>query len=174
MVPVRRDTLWLPDMDAMIRLFEPQDADAFAALNLAWIEDEFEIEQSDRDQLERPQETILGQGGQIIIAEIDGEVCGCGAVLPAHLQPDDGKFYVEIVKMAAKPDMRGKGIGRKVMTRLIEEARSMGADGIWLETSDRLVAATHLYRSTGFRELADTEMWPTPYQRCNSQLIMEL
>lgn len=161
-------------MDVLIRPFEPQDARAFAALNLAWIEDEFEIEQSDRDQLERPQETILAKGGQIIIAEIDGEVCGCGAVLPAHLQPDNGKFYVEIVKMAAKPDMRGKGIGRKVMTRLIEEARLMNADGIWLETSDKLQAATHLYRSTGFRDLSENELWPTPYQRCNSQLIMEL
>lgn len=160
-------------MDVVIRQFEPGDAKAFADLNLIWIEDEFTIEPSDRDQLERPGETILARGGQIIIAEIDGEVCGCGAVLPAHLQPSDGKFYVEIVKMAAKPGLRGKGIGRKIMTRLIEEARSMGSDGIWLETSDKLVAATHLYRTTGFRDLGEGELWPTPYERCNSQMIME-
>lgn len=160
-------------MDVLIRPFEARDASAFAALNLIWIEDEFEIEQSDRDQLERPEETILAKGGQIIVAEYDGEVCGCGAVLPAHLQPSDGKYFVEIVKMAAKPDMRGKGIGRKIMSRLIEAARSMDADGIWLETSDKLVAATRLYRSTGFRDLGEGELWPTPYQRCNSQMILE-
>ncbi|QLC21116.1 GNAT family N-acetyltransferase [Parasphingopyxis sp. CP4] len=160
-------------MDVVIRRFEAGDAKAFADLNLIWIEDEFTIEPSDRDQLERPDDTILAKGGQIIIAEIDGEVCGCGAVLPAHLQPSDDKFFVEIVKMAAKPDLRGKGIGRKIMTRLIEEARSMGADGIWLETSDKLVAATYLYRSSGFRDLGEGELWPTPYQRCNSQMIME-
>ena len=161
-------------MEPLIRPFRPGDAAAFAQLNLAWIEDEFSIEESDRAQLEQPEETILAKGGQILVAEIDGEVCGCGAVLPAHLQPDSGKYYVEIVKMAAKPGMRGRGIGRAVMDQLIEAARAMGADGIWLETSDRLEAANRLYRSSGFRELAENEFWPTPYQRCNAQLVMEL
>jgi len=48
-----------------------------------------------------------------------------------------GKFYAGIVKMAEKKDMRGKGIGKAIIERLIEGARKMDADGIWIETSDR-------------------------------------
>jgi GNAT superfamily N-acetyltransferase len=157
----------------LIRRFEPADAKAFADLNLAWIEDEFAIEPSDRAQLDDPVAAILADGGQIIVAEIDGEVCGCGAVLPAHAQPVPGKRYAEIVKMAAKEGMRGQGIGRAVLNRLIEEARAMGMDGIWLETSNKLAAAQHLYRTSGFRDLAPDEFWPTPYGRCNAQLILD-
>lgn len=158
----------------LIRRFEPRDRDAFAALNLAWIEDEFAVEESDRAQLDDPEASIIAKGGRIMVAEIDGEVCGCGAVLPAHTQPIPGKHYAEIVKMAARADMRGKGIGRAILMRLIEEARIMGADGIWLETSNRLAAAQHLYRSAGFRDLEEEEFWPTPYGRCNAQLVLEL
>ncbi len=156
-----------------IRLFEARDAEAFAALNLAWIEEHFALEESDRYQLENPQQAIIGKGGRIVVAEIDGGVVGCGAVLPAHTQPAPGKFYVEIVKMAARADVRGQGIGRAVIDRLIGEARAMGADGIWLETARQLEAAMRLYRRVGFRPLGEDEFWPTPYSRCNSQFLLE-
>ncbi|WP_299326691.1 GNAT family N-acetyltransferase [Parasphingopyxis sp.] len=161
-------------MTVRIRDFQPDDAPAFAALNLAWIDEIFEVEPSDRAQLEDPQSAIIAKGGRIAIAEIDGRVCGCGAVLPAHIQPVPDKYYVEIVKMAAAEDMRGRGIGRAVLDRLIEDAREMGADGIWLETSNKLAAAQHLYRTSGFRDLDDDAFWPTPYGRCNAQLVLEL
>lgn len=157
----------------LIRSFQSSDSKAFACLNLAWIEEGFEIEETDRAQLNDPQKSIIAKGGRIIVAEIDGEVCGCGAVLPAHIQPVSGKHYVEIVKMAAKKGMRGHGIGSAVMTRLLEEARALNADGIWIETSNKLAAANRLYRSSGFRELSREEFWPTPYSRCNTQLVLE-
>ena len=157
----------------LVRSFQSSDSKAFADLNLMWIEEEFEIEESDREQLHDPQNSIIAKGGRIIVAEIDGEVCGCGAVLPAHIQPVPGKHYVEIVKMAAKKGMRGHGIGGAVMAKLLEEARALNADGIWIETSDKLAAANRLYRSSGFRELRDEEFWPTPYSRCNTQLVLE-
>ena len=157
----------------LIRPFETRDSKAFADLNLAWIDEGFVVEHSDREQLVDPEGSIIGKGGRIIIAEINDEVCGCGAVLPAHIQPFPGKHYVEIVKMAAKADMRGHGIGGAVMARLIDEARAMQADGIWIETAAKLTAANRLYRSSGFRELAHKEFWPTSYGRCNTQLLLE-
>lgn len=157
----------------LIRPFETRDRKAFADLNLAWIEEGFIVEESDREQLNDPETSIIAKGGRIIVAETDGEIRGCGAVLPAHIQPVPGKHYVEIVKMAAKADMRGRGIGGAVMARLIEEARAMRADGIWIETAEKLVAANRLYRSSGFRELTRQEFWPTPYSRCNTQLLLD-
>lgn len=157
----------------LIRSFEPRDRKAFADLNLAWIEEGFVVEESDREQLNDPEASILTKGGRIVVAEIAGEVCGCGAVLPAHIQPFPGKYYVEIVKMAAKAGMRGHGIGGAVMAQLIAEARAMKANGIWIETAEKLVAANRLYRSSGFHELTSQEFWPTPYSRCNTQLLLD-
>jgi GNAT superfamily N-acetyltransferase len=157
----------------IVRHLEPAELPAFIDLNLAWIERDFAMEESDRNQLYRAKEEILGKGGAIIGAEDGREIIGCGAVLPAHVQPVPGKFFAEIVKMATADGQQGKGIGRAVIERLIEEARAMGADGIWIETSDRLDAANHLYRKAGFRNLSADEFWPTPYNRCSVQMLME-
>ena len=66
------------------------------------------------------------------------------------------------------------GIGSKILARLIEFARENDGDAIWLETNDQLEAATHLYRKTGFRDLTGEDAWPTPYERCNMQMVMDL
>jgi len=161
-------------MPAIARLFEPSDKQAFIDLNLDWIEESFVVEQSDRDQLEELETTILGTGGQIVVAELDGKVVGAGAILPPHHDPEDGQKWLEIVKMAAQKDLRGQGIGRAVLEALINEGRAMGGDAIWLETNADLKAATRLYERCGFRHLKKDELWPTPYARCNVQMALAL
>ena len=161
-------------MPTTTRLYQPKDKQAFIDLNLDWIEESFVVEDSDRDQLERLETTILGTGGQIIIAELDGQVVGTGAIMPPHHEPGDGRKWLEIVKMAAQKDLRGQGIGQAVLEALIAEGRSMGADAIWLETNSDLKAATRLYERCGFRHLSGEELWPTPYARCNVQMVLYL
>ena len=161
-------------MPTITRPYRPTDKKAFIDLNLAWIEESFAVEDSDRNQLERLEETILAVGGNIAIAELDGEVVGTGAILPPHHDPGDGRKWLEIVKMAARKDLRGQGIGRAVLEALIAEARSMNADAIWLETNSDLKAATILYEKSGFVHLKADELWPTPYARCNLQMVLNL
>jgi len=132
------------------------------------------LEASDREQLEELEASILGKGGRIVIAELDGVVVGTGAILPPHHEPDDGRKWLEIVKMAARKDLRGQGIGRAVMDALIVQARAMAADAIWLETNADLKAAVRLYERSGFRHLGADELWPTPYARCNVQMALLL
>ncbi|CAN0598983.1 unnamed protein product, partial [Laminaria digitata] len=86
----------------------------------------------------------------------------------------DGRKWLEIVKMAARKDLRGQGIGQAVMAALIEQARDMDADAIWLETNADLTAAIRLYERNGFRHLGPDELWPTPYARCNVQMVLTL
>ncbi len=108
------------------------------------------------------------------MAEQDGLVVGTGAILPPHHDPDDGRSWLEIVKMAARKDLRGMGIGRTVMDALIAQAEAMDADAIWLETNADLKAAVRLYERSGFRHLGADELWPTPYARCNVQMVLLL
>lgn len=153
----------------MVRDYTPADATAFRDLNLAWVEKFFTVEAEDRAQLEDPQTHILDKGGAILIAEHDGEPVGTVGLVPGH---EEG--VLELIKMSARSDVQGKGIGRALMQAAIAKSREMGARAIWLETNTKLEAALALYRNSGFRELSGDELTETPYDRCNCQMLLEL
>ena len=151
--------------ELLIRTFEARDADAFRSLNEAWIEKYFGIEEQDRLTLNHPVEKIIAPGGQIYMAFLDGEAVGCCALV----MMDDGVY--EIAKMAVKEDLRGKGVGRKVLEHTIAQARALGARKLYLETNSRLKNAIHLYEAVGFKHIAPV---PSPYVRADVFMELEL
>lgn len=155
--------------DVIVREYTAADAAAFRDLNLAWVEAFFTVEAEDRAQLEDPQTHILDPGGAILIAEYNGEAVGTAGLVPGH-----GEGVLELIKMSARTDVQGKGIGRALMEAAIAKSRDMGAAQIWLETNTKLAAALALYRKVGFRELTGDEVTPTPYDRCNCQMLLDL
>lgn len=157
-----------------LRPYAPVDRDAFIALNLDWIQDYFSVEPSDEDQLNRLEVSILGRGGRILVAEEGGAVVGVGAIVPPHHDPKDGRRWFEVIKMATDRSRRGQGIGRGVLRGLIDEAKALDGDALWLETNGRLEPALRLYLSEGFQSLQREDWWPTPYTRCDRQMILEL
>ena len=157
-----------------LRPYAPVDRDAFIALNLDWIQDYFSVEPSDEDQLNRLESSILGRGGRILIAEDGGAVVGVGAIVPPHHDPKDGRRWFEVIKMATDRRRRGQGIGHGVLKGLIDEAKALEVDALWLETNARLEPALRLYQSEGFQFLPPEAWWPTPYTRCDRQMILEL
>ena len=157
-----------------IRPFAPADAPAFAALNRRWIEEMFGMEEKDVRQLEHPKDAILDPGGFIVVADADGWIMGTGAILPAANPPDDGRNWMEVIKMATDVATQGRGIGSAVLAKLLEFAREQGADAVWLETNEKLEAATALYEKFGFSKLEGEDVWPSPYDRCNLQMVLEL
>lgn len=152
-----------------VRAYRPDDAHAFRDLNLAWVAAYFTVEAEDRAQLEDPQTYILDKGGAILIAELAGEVVGTVGLVPGH-----GDGVLELIKMSARSDVQGKGIGHALMDAAVAQARRMGATRIWLETNTVLAAALALYRKSGFRELSGDELTETPYDRCNCQMVLDL
>ncbi len=63
--------------------------------------------------------------------------------------------------MYVLPTYRGRGIGRAIINRLIDDARSTGYCQLRLESLKFLDAAHSLYRSVGFHEIdpyADNSM----------------
>jgi len=64
---------------------------------------------------------------------------------------DDG--IGEIKRMFIKPDQRGRGLSRVLLSRLLEEARVLHYHTLRLDTLTRLTAANALYRSMGFYEI---------------------
>jgi GNAT superfamily N-acetyltransferase len=59
----------------------------------------------------------------------------------------------ELQRMYVPPSFRGKGLGRAILNRLIEDARSIGYTRLKLESLEFLEAAHSLYRSVGFHEI---------------------
>ena len=141
-----RHWVGLPER-APVRIVEyrPAFKKHFAALNYQWLEEDFAIEEIDRQMLEDPNGFILRRGGAIMFAVHGDDVVGTCALL----MRDDGN--VELVKMAVAPSFRGRGIGRMLTLQVIDRAKSLGARKIVLATSPRLLVANVLYKSLGFK-----------------------
>jgi putative acetyltransferase len=82
------------------------------------------------------------------VATDDHEPVACGAV--RLIEPGTA----EIKRMYVVPAARGRRIGAAVLTALEEEARTLGATRVVLETGERLTAAVALYRRAGFTPIA--------------------
>ncbi|HEX4712499.1 GNAT family N-acetyltransferase [Phenylobacterium sp.] len=138
--------------------FAAEHAQAFRALNEAWISKYFAIEAKDREVLDDPHGKIIAKGGRIFMALKDGDAVGCVALMKMA----DGGY--EVAKMTVSETVRGCGLGRLLMERCIEAAAQDGAPRLYLETNSSLAPALALYRATGFRDLAPAE---TEYVRAD-------
>lgn len=143
--------------------YEPHHAEAFRTLNEEWIVANFTMEEADRRILGDPEGEILARGGHVLIALVDGRPAGTCALVVM----DDPEYDFELVKMAVSPAVRGRGVGRMLAEAALERARSVGARGVYLESSSRLKPAIALYESLGFRDVAGGE---SPYARCDTRM----
>ncbi|QIL21595.1 GNAT family N-acetyltransferase [Thermomonas sp. HDW16] len=126
--------------------FEPRWRADFAALNIEWLEQWFEVEAYDREVLQHPERYILAGGGYILFA-VDEADRALGTVALMHL----GDGIYELTKMAVSPEARGLGIGRLLMDEALRLYRSLDARELFLESSSKLAPALALYESVGFR-----------------------
>ena len=83
--------------------------------------------------------------GALILARVGGEPAGCIALRP--LAPGVG----EVKRLYVRPAFRGRGLGRRLVERIIAEARSRGCRVLRLDTLPEMSAARRLYASFGWR-----------------------
>ena len=72
----------------------------------------------------------------------------------AGLLSPRGAPEADIQTIAVTESAQGKGLGRVLMLRLIDEARARGAHEIFLEVRADNPGAQHLYTTLGFEEIA--------------------
>ncbi|CAN5506416.1 GNAT family N-acetyltransferase [soil metagenome] len=80
----------------------------------------------------------------VVLAYFDKEPAGCGAI-----KKYDDKT-MEVKRMFVKPEFRGKGIARAVLTEVEKWATSIGYTFCILETGKRQPEAISLYKSSGY------------------------
>lgn len=152
--------------DIQIVPYQPKYKQAFKSLNEEWISKYFKLEAPDRAALDNPKSYILDQGGFIFVALDGKEPVGVCALIP---QKEMGCY--ELAKMAVSPKSRGKNIGYLLGMAAIEKAKSLKEKRLFLESNTILKPAIGLYEKLGFKKIEGN---PSPYERCNIQMILSL
>jgi len=132
-----------------IAIIDPRDIDARYCLRSYFEElgnrfDSFDPAQS----ISASDEEMTLPSGLLLVANLLGAAVGCGA-LKLHIDTQ----IAEIKRMWVASDVRGLGLGRRLLERLSAEAASRGMAILRLETNRSLFEAKHLYESAGFVEV---------------------
>ena len=98
-----------------------------------------------------PGEYVPPQGA-LLLALVDGEVAGCGALRP--LPGSDYANACEMKRLYVRPAFRQFGLGRMLAQALLDRGLQAGYSAILLDTLDEMEAARGLYASLGFEEIA--------------------
>ena len=100
---------------------------------------------------------LLEPPQRLYLAEVDGQPAGtCGL-------KETGPGVAEIKRMYVDPALRGHGVARALLERVVADARAAGYGMLQLETAVWMVEAHALYRSCGF---ADSPPFPDPEFGC--------
>lgn len=146
--------------------FKSELAASFKELNLAWLTEYFYVEPKDADLLDKCQEMIIDQGGQIFFAAKEKIILGCFSLLPLN----SNSF--ELGKMAVKTGYQGQRIGHLLLEHAIKYCKSKEISSLVLYSNTLLQPAIHLYKKFGFEEIP-MEV-PPPYERSNIKMALIL
>lgn len=94
------------------------------------------------------------EAGRLWVVEQDGQVRGgIGVTRNSPTRAQLRWFLLD-------PDVRGNGIGRDLVGRVVDYARERGFGSIFLTTIPQLTTAAHLYREAGFAKIREKPVAP--------------
>lgn len=79
-----------------------------------------------------------------VIENGDGEAAG---FLSYHSDPDN---RVKLEKLYVLPVMQGRGIGKRALAHVLDRAKAMGANSVWMQVNKQNEKAIASYRKAGF------------------------
>jgi L-amino acid N-acyltransferase YncA len=111
----------------------------------------FEIDPPDEAEMGRRQQALLDGGYPYLVAETD-RVVGYGYAGPYRARPAYRWSVEDSIYIA--PDAHRRGIGRALLTQLIEQAERRGFRQMLAVIGDsRQIASIELHRALGFRHV---------------------
>jgi GNAT superfamily N-acetyltransferase len=130
--------------DIVIRSFQTGDQAACRALVLAGLEEHW----GRLNPALNPDLEDIGtafETGCFLTAWCGTELVGTGGFTLG------GADCVQIARMSVRRDLRGQGVGRRILAGLLTEARRRGAARVILETTESWEGAVRFYLAAGFR-----------------------
>ena len=92
---------------------------------------------ADRRLLSKATVTLYEDVQEFIVAELTGEVVGCGAL---HVLWED---LAEVRTVAVSTEVKGQGVGSMLLTRLLDQARSIGVQRVFCLTFETAFFGRH-------------------------------
>lgn len=89
---------------------------------------------------------IMAENRSYIVAKQNGEIVGFAGVMQNFPT-------LEIMNLVTKKDCRGKGIGKKMLQVILENAEKNQFTEIFLEVNEKNKIAKSLYKNMGFCEI---------------------
>lgn len=112
-----------------------------------------DINKASRRMLEKETVTLYETVQEFVVAELNGEVVGCGAL---HVLWED---LAEVRTVGVDESVRGKGVGHKILEELIERAKKVGVKRIFCLTFE-----TEFFGRHGFVEIEGTPVSQEVYK----------
>ncbi|HLP10534.1 MAG TPA: GNAT family N-acetyltransferase [Flavobacteriales bacterium] len=101
------------------------------------------------------------------VALLDGKIVGGAGIYPSAGLPDN---TCELVKMYILPEVRGIGLGKKLLDHCIDFAYELGYSKIYLETVPEFKSAISMYEKSGF-VLLDGPLGNTGHFACGIRML---
>lgn len=128
-------------------MFTEQDQDRVYSLILEGLSEYFDvINPTLNADLHDINASYLQQGSLFIVAELENELVGTGALVTETTDT------ARIVRVSVAAHFRRQGIGQLIVEKLISAAKHRNFDRIVVETNDDWHKAINLYKSCGFTE----------------------
>lgn len=128
----------------VLRRFRPADKFEVASWDLSTDDLLFWANISDvkKDLVQRFDEWHTDKDVQAFVLESNSTVVGYGEL---WLEPHE----IELARLLIKPDLRGKGFGKLLLTELLQRAKSIESK-IWIRVHPENVQAKSIYLRSGF------------------------
>lgn len=160
-------------MSVIFRHIEKKDNEAIADL-IRTVFREFKIDKPGTVYFDPTTDDLyklFQKAGSIYwIAEEDSKIIGGCGIYPTQGLPQE---CAELVKLYLLASQRGKGVGRMLIEKSFESARSLDYKQLYLESLPELGKAISLYEKAGFKFLQDP-MGNSGHFGCNIWMIKYL
>jgi L-amino acid N-acyltransferase YncA len=135
----------------LLREARPADAASIAAIYNQGILDRIATLETEERTPEERAAWLAARGPRhpVLVAEVGGQVVGWGSLNPFN--PRKAYDHVADFSLYVERGWRGKGVGSRLLTALIERARSLGFHKLVLAAFPWNAAGMAVYRKHGFR-----------------------
>ena len=106
----------------------------------------------------------------LFVAEDSNGLLGCCGIYPTENLPEN---YGELVKFYLSSNARGKGVGKKLLSQTLEEAKRLGYKKIYLESIPEFSKAVSIYEKQGFTYL-DEPLGNSGHTGCNLWMVKNI
>lgn len=137
-----------------IRVFEPDDIAAITTIYAHHVihgSASYETEPPTAEQMGERLTTVTASGWPVLVAECDGEVAGYAYASQFRPRPAYAFACEDSIYVAA--DQRGRGIGRALLTALLNAAEQFGFRQMVAVIGGAEPASEALHRALGFVEV---------------------